>query len=193
MSTRRRWTLDQYLRSGDVAEVVLVRIEHADGDVHLWDGLGLLAFDGAEWRGLGRLGSVSVAASDIEVRIWDVTFTLSGVDEAFLAYLDSTVKGAKAWVWKAFLGPDYRVRFRELVVECVLDQPSFASEPGGTSTMTIMANGGFYFLEVQSRAVWDPEEQRNHLVSLGEDPDSDTGFDQMSQLRNLELAWEPPQ
>lgn len=191
-SDRRRWTLSQYLRRGDITEVVLVKLDHRDGSVHLWDGLGILDFDGAEWQGVGRLGSVQIGASDIEVKVDDVVFTLSGIDEEFVSYLDQTVKGCMGWVWKAFLGPDYKVRFRELLTECELDQPTFTSEPNGQATMKVAANGGFYFLENQSRAVWDTEEQRNYLVSIGEDPDSDTGFDMMSELKNLSLAWEHP-
>ena len=193
MSTKhRRWTLRQYLHSNNVTEVVLVKLEHPDWPVFLWDGMGILDFDGAEWQGVGRLGSVQIGASDIEVKIDDVIFTLSGIDEQFVSYLDQTVKGCMGWVWKAFLGADYQVRFRELLTECELDQPSFTSEPNGQATMKVAANGGFYFLEVQSRAVWDTEEQRNYLISIGEDPDSDTGFDMMSELKNLTLAWEHP-
>lgn len=191
MSSRtRRWTLQQLLQSGNVTDVVLVKMEHPDGAVYLWNGLGILDHDDQEWRGLGRLGSVSIGASDTEVKINDVIFTLSGIDAEHLAYLDETVKGMSAWVWKAFLGPDYKVRFRVLLAECELDQPTFFSEPGGTTKMTVAAVGGFYFLERQSTAVWDPEEQRNYLISLGEDPDSDTGFDMMPQLKNLTLAWQ---
>lgn len=188
----RRWTLSQYLRSNNIADVVLVKMEHPDGPVYLWNGVGILDHEGVEWQGLGRLGTVQIGASDIEVKIDDVTFTLSGIDPEYVSYLDETVKGCKAWVWKAFMGPDYRVRFQELLVECELDQPSFSIEPTGQATMSVVANGGFYFLEVQSRAVWDVEEQRNFLTSIGEDPDSDTGFDMMSQLKNLTLAWEHP-
>lgn len=189
----RRWTLSQYLQSSNVTDVVLVHMQHPDGPVFLWNGLGILDHDGQEWQGLGRLGSVSIGASDTEVKIDDVIFTLSGIDAEHVSYLDQTVKGCKAWVWKAFMGPDYQVRFTELLTDCELDQPSFSAEPNGQSTMRVVANGGFYFLEVQSRAVWDTEEQRNYLISLGEDPDSDTGFDMMSELKNLTLAWEPPE
>jgi len=191
-------TLQQILEAGNSPDVTLVKVEHPDGDVYLWDGLGSLDYDfgdGAgvvEVKGLGRLGSVQISASDTEVQVSDIVFRLSGVDAEHLAYLDATVKGNLAWVWKAFLGPDYRVRFLEQIVECELDQPSFAAEPGGTVTVTIAANGGFYFLETQSRAVWDREEQRNYLTSLALDPDSDTGFDRMPELKNKQINWEQP-
>jgi hypothetical protein len=124
-----RPTLSQALREGNSSEVLLVKIEHPDGDVYLWDGLGVLDYDGHEWQGVSRLGAVQIAPSDTEVQVTDITFTLSGIDEEFVSYLDQTVKGLTAYVWKAFLGPDYRVRFTELLAECALDQPTFLPEP----------------------------------------------------------------
>jgi len=182
----------QVLRDGDAPEVILVKVEHPDGDVYLWDGLGHLDHDGQVWKGVGRLGSVQIAPSDTEVQVTDITFTLSGIDEEYLSYLDQTVKGNRAWVWKAFLGPDYRPRFVELLSESELDQPTFSIEPNGQATMRIASNGGFYFLETQSQAVWDVEEQRNFLVAQSIDPDTDTGFDLMSELKNTQINWEQP-
>ena len=180
------------MRAGNSSEVLLVKIEHPEGDVYLWDGLGILDYDGQEWQGVSRLGAVQIAPSDTEVQVTDVTFTLSGVDEKYISYLDQTVKGNRAWVWKAFLGPDYGVRFVELLGDCELDQPTFAIEPNGQATMRIASNGGFYFLERQSSAVWDVEEQRNYLISIGINPDTDTGFDLMSELKNTQINWEAP-
>jgi hypothetical protein len=188
-----RPTLSQALREGNSSEVLLVKIEHPDGDVYLWDGLGVLDYDGHEWQGVSRLGAVQIAPSDTEVQVTDITFTLSGIDEEFVSYLDQTVKGLTAYVWKAFLGPDYRVRFTELLAECALDQPTFLPEPNGKQTMRIVCNGGFYFLENQSHAYWSTEDQRNYLTSLGLDPDSDTGFNLMdSKLKNTQINWEAP-
>lgn len=196
MTRYRRWTLQQYLRAGNSSDVVLVKIDHPAGPVYLWNGLGALDADigdgMVEFKGLGRLGNVSIAASDTETQITDVIFTLSGIDPEYLDMLDSTVKGSKAWVWKAFLGPDYRVRFTELISESELDQPTFSTEPNGQATMRVASNGGFYFLDVQSSAVWDTEQQRDYLSSLGIDPDTDTGFDLMTELKNLTLQWERP-
>jgi len=185
-------TLPQILAAGNSPEVLLVKIEHPDGDVYLWDGLGYLDYDGQTWKGIGQLGSVQIAPSDTEVQVTDVVFILSGIDEEFLSYLDQTVKGNQAWVWKAFLGPDYKVRFTELIAESELDQPTFSIEPTGSVTMRIASNGGFYFLETQSAALWDVEEQRNFLTANGVDPDTDTGFDLMSELKSTQINWEQP-
>lgn len=189
-------TLDQYLRSGAASEVLLVRITHASGTVYLWDGLGHIEADVGDgvvtFKGFGRLGSIDIGPADTEVQINDVTFTLSGIDPEYLDMLSSTVKGNTARVWKAFVDANYAVRFTELISESLLDQPIFSIEPNGQATMKLMASGGFYFLDVQSSALWDVEEQRNFLVSRSLDPATDTGFDLMAELKNLQITWERP-
>jgi len=195
MSTERL-SLGQYLRRGDVADVTLVKIEGAgaEDDLFLWSGVGLLDADLGDglttFYGYGRLGSVALAADDLEVQVTENVFTLSGVDEEYRALLETSVKGRKAWVWKAFLGRDYAVKFTELLSECELDQPTLRAEPNGTLTVTVAALGGFYFIDRQSAAVLDVEDQNDMLTSLGIDPDTDTGFDLMASLKNTQLAWE---
>jgi len=56
--------------------------------------------------------------------------------------------------------------------------------------VTVAALGGFYFIDRQSAAVLDVEDQNDMLTSLGIDPDTDTGFDLMASLKNTQLAWE---
>jgi hypothetical protein len=179
-----------------VADVTLVRIEGAgeEADLYLWSGVGLLDADlgdGAQtFYGYGRLGSVALAADDLEVQVTENSFTLSGVDEEYRELLETTVKGRKAWVWKAILGYDYAVKFTALLAECELDQPTLRAEPNGTITVSVAALGGFYFIDRQSAAVCDPQDQRDMLIALEIDPDTDTGFDLMSELKNTQLAWE---
>lgn len=192
----RRLTLGQYLRRGDVTDVTLVKIEAAgeDDDLYLWSGVGLLDADLGDgvqtFYGFGRLGSVALAADDVEVQVTENVFTLSGVDEEYRDLLETSVKGRKAWVWKAFLDRGYAVRFTQLLSESELDQPTLRAEPNGTIAVTVAALGGFYFLDRQSAAVWDVEDQRDMLTGLELDPDSDTGFDRMAGLKNKQLAWE---
>jgi hypothetical protein len=189
--SNRRWTLAQRVAAGMSPDVTLVKIEHQDGDILVWDGAGILEFNGEEWQGIGRLGSVSIAAADTEVQVADVVFTLSGVDPEVLDLLDTKVKGNTAWVWKAFLREDYSVQERVLLSESECDQIVFTIEPNGLAQIKLLAIGGFFFLEAQSSAKWDAEEQRNYLISLSLDPDSDTGFDLMASMKQRKIAWLP--
>ncbi len=192
MSKHRRWTLDQLLRKGVRRDIVLAKIE-TDADPHFyWNGIGLLDFDGATWVGLGELANVVIAPSTTQVQATDVTITLSGVDEDNLAMLDASIKGKKAWFWKAYLDEQYRVRFTVLLSECRLDQAAMQAQPNGSQAVQITGVGGFYFFENQETAYWDTEHQRDMLIALGEDPDSDTGFDLMSTLKNKQITWERP-
>lgn len=192
MPDYRRWTLDQLFRKNIRRDVILAMVETETLPHRYWNGAGILDFDGHEWFGLGAMASVSIAPSTSKVEVADVTITLSGVDEDHVAMLDASIKGRKAWFWKAYLDEEYRVRFTVLLSECRLDQASMQVQPDGNSAVLITGVGGFYFFENQEQAFWDTEHQRDKMIALGLDPDSDTGFDLMSELKNMTLQWERP-
>lgn len=186
-----RLTLDQIVRQGGRPDVTLVHIEHQQGDLRCWDGLGILDYDGHEWLGLGRLGSIGIAPSDTSIEVQDVVFTLSGVDAQYLDLLDTSVKGNIATVWKAFLTDDYRVDVLVMLSEAECDTLGFMIEPNGMAKVELRCIGGFFMLEAQSAAKWDTEEQRNYLTSLELDPTSDSGFDLVPSMKQKKIAWLP--
>ena len=183
-------TKSEYLRSGNAPDVIFVELQHPAGTERFWSGLGFFEWNGFTWTGVGTLGAVTMAPNDTEVAVNDVTFTLSGVSIDHLAGLDTRVAGAKAYVWKAWLDESWKVAYSELIEECELDQQSVEVKDG-TAEITITGNGGFYFIERQSTAVWDPQNQKNRLISLGIDPTTDTGFDLMHEMKNKSEGWLP--
>lgn len=178
-------------RQGSVRDVTLALIQHPDGDVRVWDGIGILEHDGEQWLGTGLLGSISVAGETTETLVSDLVFGLSGVDANLAALADSSVKGLMAWVWKGFCDENMRVVATLQIAEAVLDRLEIAVDENGQASVKLTARSGFYFLETQSTAVWDPQHQRAMLEALGEDPDSDTGFDLMHEMKNTQVAWRP--
>lgn len=183
-------TVEQIIRDGKNPDAVFVEIDHPDRVTQWWSGLGFIDWDGKTWAGVGSLGAISVAPSDTSVAVTDVTFTLSGVSPEILAGLSERVDGATAKIWKVWLSEKWTVAYAELIQECELDQQMLDVKDGSAS-VTITANGGFFYLERQTAAVWDPEHQRDKLISMGIDPATDTGFDMMHQMRSKNLAWLP--
>lgn len=184
-------TLRQILRDGTMADVTLCLIDHPDGPVRLFDGLGILEHEGEEWMGLGGLVSLAVTEFSTETQIADVTATLSGVDPEVAPLLETSLKGRLMTVWKAFLDERNRVIASYMILDAECDQITSQVGDDGTATITLTAVAGFYFLETQSAAVWDQQAQRGNLVALGIDPDSDTGFDLMHEMKNKNVLWAP--
>lgn len=190
-------SLDAFLKASVRVDVILVKIEHQDGDMYLWNGIGKLDYDVGDgageqvWDGLGVLGSVKVEPVNSKTQVQDVIFSLSGVDEEQLDLVDTSVKGNTAFVWKAYLSEGYRVEHRSLISEAECDQLKWVVGADGSAVITLTARGGFYYLENQSAAVWDVEEHNNYLTGIGLDPTTDTGFDLMQSMKNKEVAWLP--
>lgn len=177
------WTLEAYLRSGQRPDVMLVDVNHPAGSEYFHSGLGIIEYGGNTYYGTGLLGSISIGGDGGNVEVTETSLTLSGVDEANLALLDTSVKGGSILIRHAFLRPDMTVDVVVEVESADMDYMSW-SISDGTGTINLRALGGFRELRRRSTAHWDPEEQRNYLTSLGVDPDTDTGFDLMSEMRN---------
>lgn len=186
MKTRRH-----ILRHGFEGDLVLLWIDHPDGAVRVTNGYGVIDHDGAEWFGMGRLGAISIGETNTETQITRINLSLSGIDPETLKFAEANVRGRVLKIWKAFLSGPNKVALTELILEAVCDQITHAIGEDGTATVKLDAEAGFYFLETQSTARWDSEAQRDMLTSRGLDPDSDTGFDRMSELARKEVFWSP--
>lgn len=184
-------TLKHLLRAGASPTATLVYIDHPEGPFYLWDGLGKLEYDGQTWLGMGRLGSIAIAPFTTEAQIHDLTLTLSHVDQQYLDAVNVSMKGRDITIWKAVLDDNNKVLHKWVIVEAEGDQISASVSEDGEGTITLTAIAGFYFMEKQSAAVWDQQQQRDRLTGLGLDPDSDTGFDQMHLMKNKEITWLP--
>lgn len=177
------WTLEAYLRSGQRPDVMLVDVNHPAGPEYFHTGLGIIEYEGNTYYGVGMLGGIDLGNGGGETAVTEIRLTLSGVDEDILEMLDTTVKDGTVLIRQAFLRPDMGIDIVVEVENADMDTLDWeVSDGSGTIVMTAL--GGFRELRQRSTAKWDPEEQRNFLTGLGLDPDSDTGFDRMSEMRN---------
>ena len=181
--TNGTWTLEAYLRSGQRPDVMLVDVNHPAGSEYFHTGLGIIEYEGKTYYGTGLLGGISIGGDGGSVEISETTLSLSGVDEQTLEMLDTSVKGGTVLIRQAFLRPDMTVDMIVEVDNADMDYLKWTVSDG-VGTIVLTALGGFRELRHRSTAHWDPEEQDNYLITLGEDPATDTGFDMMSTMRN---------
>jgi len=181
--SNERWSLEAYLRTGQRPDVFLVDVNHPQGSHYFHSGLGIIEDGGNTYYGTGVLGSFTIGGSGGTVEVTDVTLTLSGVDEEILDMLDTSVKGGTVRIRHCFLRPDMTIDQSVEVENADMDFLTHKVSDG-TGSIVLTAKGGMRELRRRSTAHWDPEEQRNYLNSLGLDPDSDTGFDLMSEMKN---------
>lgn len=193
--------IDRAARARSRYTAFMVRIVHADGAISRvttayrnidWD-----ADDGAgetTWRGAGLALSLDLPEQGGELQVSEFALTLSGLSADFRWLAGETVRGLSIRIWLAFIGPDGRVVATELVEDGLQDRVSWGEDESRRQSITLYCLGGMVFLANQSIARWSTEQQRAYLTSLGEDPDSDTGFDAQHGIPDdaSGAAWWPP-
>lgn len=177
-------TLDDYARLANRPDLYLVDFNHPQGSQYFHNGLGVFEHDDNSYYGVGSLGQITLAANDGALEPQDVTIVLSGLDEETLDKIDYSVKGGTLEIKRVFLRPeDWTVDHVEDIETADLDTMRL-SVSEGIQSIVITAIGGIRELRSRSGAFWEPEEQNSFLSSLGLDPSSDTGFDQIHLMRN---------
>ena len=72
---------DEVLRSGQIAQAVLVHMDFQGAPKRWWTGFGDLEVAGQTWQGLGDLISISSISSTYQVSAEQVTFELAATPE----------------------------------------------------------------------------------------------------------------
>lgn len=72
---------DEVLRSGQIAQAVLVHMDFQGAPKRWWSGFGDLAVAGQTWQGLGDLISISPISSTYQVSAEQVTFEVAATPE----------------------------------------------------------------------------------------------------------------
>lgn len=164
---------------------LLVKIEHPDGIGYFATGLGKIRWNGQDWLGTGKLGSITPMTHTSQIAIQDITFALSGVDPSVVSGLNDDVCNLNGSVWLYCLAYDGTVvREPYQLVDSQLDYQKFEIGADGKATISIVAHAGFYTLQRGSEQAWTPENQK--LLYPG-----DTGLDLLYTLQNQDLKWTP--
>ena len=83
---------DELLRSGRIAEAVLVHMEFAITPKRWWTGFGDLQVAGETWQGLGDLISISEISTAYQVSAEQVTFEVAATPEMLSMALDAKAR-----------------------------------------------------------------------------------------------------
>lgn len=184
MARLMSWRMASAMQNG-AAQVLLAQIEHPDGTVRFWSGLGTLSWNGYSWVGTGTLGTVRPVKRTIELSIQEIQFVLSGVDVDTVATLSDDVRNLAGEVWLACLDDGGQVVPDPLqLVEAQLDYQTHQVAEDGTATIVITARTGFYTLQRALNDRWSIEDQKLRYPA-------DTGLDLIPQLQNQDVQWTP--
>lgn len=174
----------QAIARGDLL-ALLAAIDHPDGTVYLWSGVGNLTWDGITWSSVGTLGAISPVKYSSDISIQELSFILSGLPPTVTEWVQADLRNRVAEAWLACI--DRRGKVVEdpyQVVEALEDFPSFSVGEDGTATVSIVARSGFYTLLRGIDQVHSSEDQHRLY------PD-DTGCDLITGLQQQQIIWTP--
>ncbi len=169
--------------AGGAALYLFAEIDHPDGVVHLWNGVGDVEWNGDTYSGKGALGWLSAQQQSTDLHIQDRVMTIRGVDPAELAFLTGNVRGRDALFWLGCLDRWGRVVPDPFVIdEIVMDSQTFPVSDRGEASIQIRGFSGLWTLERAQNIAWSTEEAKLTY------PD-ETGFDMIPTLVNVEVKW----
>lgn len=150
--------------------------------------------DGAgatDWQGLGQVAGLELQGSGGEIQARDVKVFLAAAGEAAQRLAGERVRGRSLKIWLNFMDEAGAVVSARLVEDAAQDRPDYTDD-GEEAKLALLAQGDFAFFEQRGVRLWNAEHQRAWLEQLGEDGDSDTGFDGMDEIPQNQEAWFAP-
>lgn len=175
--------LDQAFRRGRTI-IALAEIDHPNGLNRLWTGNHELHYDGTVWTGLqGALARVMPAPETTTLAIKEVTLELAGVPPVATAHLSARVRGRRARVWIAAMGPRNNViGSPDLIIDSKLDYQKMPVADNGLVTIQLIGHVGFFSSERAVNKAWTHEEQQVEFPG-------DTGMSLIPELTDKEVRW----
>lgn len=174
---------DNALHAPQLRVAQLVYIDHPDGAVYVWSGVGNLDWNGNTYQGIGALGGINGVESTAPLKISEVTFVLTNVPVDLLADVNTDVKGRQAEVYFALLTDNMEVIPDPILIMLVdLDYQAAKIEDDGTATLYLTGSTGLWRLEQPSLVSWSPEEHKKTYPA-------DTGLDMVPDMESKEVTW----
>lgn len=157
-------------------------LDHPDGMVRLWTGIGDIEWNGETWLGRGKLARLGQVQSSEELMISDRVMSIVGVDPAQLSLLTGNVRNRVATFWIAGVDRGRVIADPYLLDEVLMDAQAFPVDENGQASIVITGFSGIWTLERAQEIVWSSEEAKTEYPA-------ETGFDLINELAQKEVRW----
>jgi len=176
--------LQQSIRNG-WPRAYLAYIDHPDGEVWVWSGIGDLVFDGQTYGGVGQFGRISGVGGSKELGVRQVIFDLAGVPDEAAKQLNKDVRNRVARAWVAGLDRDgMKVNGAPWqIVDGLADYQDLPAADDGTVVVRLVINEPVFSIERAQDLAWTPEWlEQTHGGGI-------TGLDRVAGLANAAENW----
>lgn len=165
---------------------MLVRFDFAEGPMHLWDGVGVLDFEGVSWTGAGQMASVSpmsLAEDDVAKKL---EFALSGVTPEIVAKAEDaeSVRGRDVWVWGLPLSAEtlQPIGGRQFLTHMLMDSVGYSAKGPADRSIKLVCETVWTARNSASFAMWSDRDQQARFPG-------DRGFEFVPTLTSKRSFW----
>lgn len=163
---------------------VLAYVDHPDGEVWFWSGIGTMRFNGNDYEGVGRLGGVAPIGGSRTLGVRTVTFMLAGVPQEAEAWLNKNVRNRIARAWIAGMRPEGRINGEPWqVIEGRCDYQEIEPDGNGMAMIKLMIAEPIWSVERAQKLGMTPQWAKK---IFGADV---TGFDDIPGMRTKSVNW----
>jgi hypothetical protein len=169
---------------------------YPDGIIRLWDGVGVLRWNGKDWKGIGPFGRLVGIGGSKRLMLRTVTFELAGIPADHAVYLDPRLRNRPAQAWIAGMTSDgARVNgepYQE--VDGRVDYAENESEDGLTQVIRLVVGEPVYSIERAQTRPYTPEFYNAYLARWRDRNIGGariTGFDKIAELADATRSWTP--
>lgn len=184
MSVRTTVGLQQSVRNGWPV-VALAYIDHPDGAVRVWSGVGSLEYAGATYEGIGFFGRVRNIGASKKLTVRQVIFELRGVPPDSTTWLSASVRNRSASAWIA--GMDERGKYVNgtawQIVDGTCNYQELKFDDPGAAIIELTVSEPVVSIERAQNLAWTPEWIRD---THGADV---SGLDRLSELASAQKSW----
>lgn len=202
MTTLTTPGLQQSIRSGwPIATLASIDLPTAavketwpDGIIRVWDGVGVLDYDGHEWKGIGPYGQLTGASGSKQLMLRSVTFRLVVPPSSQPTYLTPEMRNRPAKAWIA--GMDAAGRyvngdpFQE--VDGLCDYQTLKSDENVVQSIELSVVEPIYSIE-RAQSLKYTSEWANRWLRSWRDRNLAgqrvTGFDRIPELQDATREW----
>ena len=173
------------VQNSNVPYLALVQLEFTDGTVRLTNAGYNFTWNGHVWTGAGNLGTISAIEEGMDLQMYGLTLSLTGIASSYIAEcLGSGYSGKAATIWLAPLDENYQIISDPIIVF-----------KGKMDTMPIkLGNKAEIQITVESDLVqWERGKSRVFgLADQQSEYSTDLGFQFVAQMVDQELYFGRP-
>lgn len=165
------------IRSGDAARHLLLFLDHPDGDVYAWDGIGNLSYGGHTYYGVYGLSEISGVGESTDIQNHDVTITLNAVPLEAIRDSNPNVRNKTATIRAIWMREDRTLLSDTLVLFSGKADYIVSSITEDTAKLQLTLRSPFAdFSQAPNRFYTHRDQQRLYP--------SDTGLQYMQDMEN---------